>query len=110
MQSFQTATYLFSVSKPVKVTGNGIGGNRILETTSIGISLNHDFNKCLVHISFLLQSLYLKIYFLTSNYAIQLSKISENVQSKVILEKGACVPQRLGVLTPYMKDSTHFLT
>ena len=32
------------------------------------------------------------------------------VQSRVIFENGACVPQREGVLTPKMNDSMHFLT
>ena len=32
------------------------------------------------------------------------------VQSRVMLEKGAWVPQRLGVLTPKTKDWMHCLT
>ena len=60
-------------------------------------------------ISFL-QSLYLKSCSLPPTIAGSSARSLGTVQSNVILENGACVPQREGVFTPYINASRHFLT
>ena len=98
--SFQTITVILGI-RPVKIPGNGIGRNRILEASAIGISLDHRLNEGLVdHIHFLLAVLVTEIHLLTTNNGRQLSQIYGTVQSSVMLLNGACVPQRLGVFTP----------
>ena len=46
------------------------------------------------------QSLYLKFWFLPPTMAGSSARSLGTTQSRVMLEKGACVPQRLGVFTP----------
>ena len=57
-----------------------------------------------------LQSLYLNGISLPPTIAFSSARSFGTSQSSVMLENGACVPQRDGVLTPKIKDSIHFLT
>ena len=56
------------------------------------------------------QSLYLKSISLPPTIAGSSARSFGTVQSSVMFENGACVPQRDGVFTPKIKDSMHFLT
>ena len=60
---------------PVKISGNGVSGDRILESSSVGVAFDHDLDEGLVH----------HIHFLLA---------------VATLENGACVPHLLGVFTP----------
>ena len=54
--------------RPVKISGNRISRDRILESTTIGIALDHDLKECTVdHIHFLLAVLVLKVHFLAAD-------------------------------------------
>ena len=67
-----------------------------LASPSIMVSMKARFT---ISISFL-QSLYLKSISLPPTMAGSSARSLGTVQSRVILEKGAWVPQRLGVFTP----------
>ena len=74
----------------------GYWNPRPLASPSIMISIKALFT---ISISFL-QSLYLKSISLPPTMAGSSARSSGTVQSSVILENGAWVPQRLGVFTP----------
>lgn len=97
---FKEESVVFCVG-PVKILGNRICRDRILEASSVGIAFNHDFNEGFVdHIHFLLAVLIKEIHFFTAHHGRKLRQVVGTVQSRVILENGAWVPQRLGVFTP----------
>ena len=92
---------LFSVSDQSKslvmeYVGIGYWNPRPLESPSIMVSMKA---LLIISISFL-QSLYLKSISLPPTMAFNSAISFGTVQSKVMLENGAWVPQRLGVLTP----------
>ena len=102
---------LFSVSDQskslvIEYVGMGYWNPLPLASPSIIVSMNA---LLIISISSL-QSLYLKSISLPPTRAGSSARSAGTVQSSVMLEKGACVPQRLGVLTPYTNDSMHFLT
>ena len=112
MQVISNSSLLFSVSRPVEILGDGIGRDGILEASAVGVAFNHYFDKGAVyHVHFGLAVFILEIHALCRRQsALSSARSLGTVQSSVMLEKGACVPQRLGVFTPYIKDSMHFLT
>ena len=62
--------------RPVKIIGNGIGRNGILEPASVGIALDHGLDECLVdHIHFLPAVLVLKIRLPAAHNGIHLSHV-----------------------------------
>jgi len=72
---FKQQTVVFRIA-PVKVPGNGIGRNRILESSSVGVAFDHDLDERLVdHIHFLLAVLIAEIHFLSADNCRQLRKI-----------------------------------
>ena len=97
---FEQQTVILRIG-PVKIGCDGVGRDRVLEASSVGISLDHRLDERFVdHIHLFLQSLYLKSISLPPTIAGSSARSSGTVQSSVMLENGAWLPQRLGVLTP----------
>ena len=62
--------------RPVKVTGDGIGGNGILESASVSVALDHDLDKRAVdHIHFLLTVAVLEVHLLAANDRVLVCKV-----------------------------------
>ena len=54
--------------RPVEVSGDGVGGDRILEATPIGVALDHDLNEGFIdHVHFLLAVAISEIHFLSTD-------------------------------------------
>ena len=72
---FKEESVVFCVG-PVKILGNRICRDRILEASSVGIALNHDLNEGLVdHIHFLLAVLIKEIHFFTAHHGRKLRQV-----------------------------------
>ena len=107
--SFQRAGGYFLVgpvkSRVIEYVGIGYWKPRPLASPSIIISMKARF---IMSIS-AWQSPYVKSLASADDSRI-LARSSGTVQSSVMFENGACVPQRLGVFTPKMKLCMHCLT
>ena len=56
------------VIRPIEVAGNGIRGYRILESSAVGVALDHDLDKRLIdHVHFLLAILVLEVHGLAAD-------------------------------------------
>ena len=95
-------------SKSLVIEYVGIGYWKPLPCASPSIIVSRKA-RLTISISFL-QSLYLKGISLPPTIALSSARSAGTVQSRVMLENGACVPQREGVFTPNIKDSMHFFT
>ena len=101
MEVISKSRRLFSVSDQSKsfvmeYVGIGYWKPRPLASPSIMVSIKARFTMSISA----LQSLYLKSISRPPTMAFISAISSGTVQSRVMLEKGACVPQRLGVFTP----------
>ena len=63
--------------RPVKVPGNGIGRDRVLEAAAVGIAFNHQLNERLVdHVHLSLAVLVLEVHFLPADNRRQFGQVS----------------------------------
>ena len=97
---------------PVKILGDGVGRDRVLEAAAVGVALDHDLDERLVHhVHFLLAVAVGEVHApCRRRWRADRARSAGTVQSSVMLENGACVPQRDGVFTPKMNDWMHCLT
>ena len=65
--------------RPVKIIGNGVSGNGVLESASIGIAFNHGFNERLVNqVHLLLAVFILKVHLPAAHDGIHLCHVVRN--------------------------------
>lgn len=65
--------------RPVEVAGDGIRGDRILETAAVGVALDHDFDKGLIdHIHFFFAILVFEVAFFAADDCVEFRQIVRN--------------------------------
>ena len=65
--------------RPVEIAGYGIGGDRILEASAVGVALDHNFDESLVdHIHFFFAVFVFEVHFLAAYDCIKLGKVGGN--------------------------------
>ena len=75
---FKQQPVIFSVG-PVKIAGDGIGGDGILEAAAVGIALNHGFDERLIDdVHLVLAVLILEVHFLAADYAVLLGEVGRD--------------------------------
>ena len=75
-------TVVFGI-RPVKVACDGVGGDRILESASVVVTLDHDLDKRLVyHIHLSLTILVLEVHIFAADDSVHLGEVSGNLPVK----------------------------
>ena len=95
---------------PVKIPGDGVGGNRILEASAVGVAFDHDFDESLVHhIHLRLAVLVFEIHFFAAHDGRQLRQVIRHGPVQRDVGEGRLRSPAAGGIDPVNKGFNAFL-